>query len=258
LKVAKQGKITVQHRLRKNLRASQDGAYRLYVRVSVKGKQYDFPSKYYRFDPENTDIDDYLSTLKIDDYFFYLTDDDLKKTVPGKTATAIALEKSYIEKYVRILNPWENDNFSLMNFSKAFQYAINPVSKILDIFLKRDLKPIFNENLGALAKIIDWQDARMIDIGNAMQVLLSKDIQAGEAIKNSPLITAIKMHTTLIEFFIFYQKIEGRRFRYLDLGAFESHFFDELNSYYPDKKLHNFAKRIFSEIKSEYKDRTQV
>ena len=154
-------KITVKHYLNKRAKPKtyhKDRFYPLYIQIIVTGKKAQIKSKInehlkiYRSDIERfTKNDDELNKLILAGY---LSDKLLDKIIKNKIFPIYHLlidEVNIIKRIIRFYKPFEDENFTLSNFSNEYKKHTTEITNILDNKIKEmyqtELKSLFLKSI---------------------------------------------------------------------------------------------------------------
>jgi hypothetical protein len=154
-------KITVKHYLNKRAKPrihGRDKYFPLYIQIIVSGKKAQIKSKInehlkiYRSDIERvTQHDEVLNDLLLNGYF---SDNQMKNISRNKVFPLFHLLSDEVQVITRIIKfnkPFENQQFTLSNFSEDYRLHTTEITQILDNRLKilylRELKTIFLKSI---------------------------------------------------------------------------------------------------------------
>ena len=210
-------KITVKHYLNKRAKAKSfenESFYPMYIQLIVAGRKAQIKSKInehlriYRSDIARlTGNNKELNDLILEGYF----SDRLLKEIKGENKFPISHlltdEVDVIKKVIKFLNPFDNDEFTLNNFSFEYQKHTEEITQILDSSIKRlfkdELKVIFlrsideddNRNLFSISNylihFINW-DNSFSNFYESTYEILPTELKTIENVLNKELRATIK------------------------------------------------------------------
>ncbi len=261
--MTKKGKITVQHYLNKRVKPKSGFSftdsestkhfpeeYAVYVRVIVKRKVYNFSSTYYNFHPALKKMESYR--------YGYMPEEKINhalKYKAGKYHEAFAKEENAIKGVLEIQKPFENESFSMQNFTQALDAGSKIFSTILNEILMEWLSIIIENETPLLYKIIDWEKLEICELFNALQDLISgpfikKDISDCSWYRYAEAMYSIKKT---------YFELASQKEREFDdsLRLYEW-YLNDMESFFLDDKHALWSKFVNHEIKEEFIQRLNI
>jgi hypothetical protein len=224
--MAKEGKISVTHYLdkrKKNL-YKNSGLYPLYVRVIVKRKPYNFPSQCFRFTPGIWQYDFNIDlNINPDALYGYYSEAEFNDSIIKKSGNlyySMLSEKKAIHDIIKLKRPFEKDDFTLNNFSKEYQCAIENFRDILAKYLKDIVRYQMEDFSKSLHTIIDWENVRFFDLAKAIHYMATgKFLKSGIEIDpgESPLYEVIDKQHQIYYFYDRFEKEHNKKFRYYEI-----------------------------------------
>lgn len=210
-------KITVKHYLNKRAKAKSyknESFYPMYIQLIVAGRKAQIKSKInehlkiYRSDIARlTENNKDLNDLILEGYFSERLLDEIKKENKFPINHLLTDEVEVIKKVIRFLNPFDNEEFTLNNFSFEYQKHTEEITQILDSSIKKlfrdELKVIFlrsideddNKNLFSISNylihFINWESS-FSNFYESTYEILPTEIRSIEGALNKELRATIK------------------------------------------------------------------
>ncbi len=214
---AESRKITVKHYLNKRAKAksfNNDSFYPMYIQLIVAGKKAQIKSKIndhlkiYRSDIARlTENNKELSSLIIDGYFSENLLDEIRGENKFPINHLLSDEVEVIKKVIKFLKPFNNDDFTLNNFSFEYQKHTEEITQVLDSSIKKlfrdELKVIFlraideddNRNLFTISNylihFINW-NSTFSNFYESTYEILPTELKTIENVLNKELRATIK------------------------------------------------------------------